>query len=123
MPKTILVAEDEVDILEVITFRLKRNAYNVITAINGKEALEILKKAKPDLIILDLVMPIIDGYEVCKILKADVNYKDIPVLLLTASATSNMLEKIKLTQASDYLIKPFEPEDLLKKAKKLLGEK
>jgi len=123
MPKTILVAEDEVDILKIITFRLKRNAYNVITALNGKEALEMLKKAKPDLIILDLVMPIIDGYEVCKILKADVNYKDIPVLLLTASATSNMLEKIKLTQASDYLIKPFEPEDLLKKAKKLLGEK
>jgi len=125
MPKTILVVEDEADILKIIIFRLKKAGYQIMTAINGREALDLLKKkdSKPDLIILDLVMPVIDGYEVCKHLKADAALETIPVLLLTASATTNLIEKVKITKANDYLLKPFEPAVLLSKTKALLGEK
>lgn len=122
MAKTILVAEDEADILKIIIFRLKKAGYNVVTAANGKEALEILSRSKPDLLILDLVMPVVDGYEVCKAVKEGQKLRDIPILLITASVTSNMIDKIRDVKADDYLAKPFETEELLKKVEKLAGK-
>lgn len=122
MSKNILVIEDELDILKIIIFRLKKAGYKIMTAPGGQEALEILRETKPDLIVVDLVMPVVDGYEVCKRVRENKILKDIPILLLTASATTNMDEKVKFTKANDYLVKPFEPQDLLSKIKKLLRQ-
>lgn len=121
MAKTILVVEDEIDILKIIIFRLKKIGYNIITAEDGKEALDILKRSKPDLLILDLVMPLVDGYQVCKAAREDERLQGMPILLLTASATSNMIEKTKEVKANGYLIKPFETEELFDKVKELVG--
>lgn len=123
MPKTILVVEDEIDILKIIAFRLKKSGYKIISATGGKEALAILKETRPDLIVLDLVMPVIDGYEICKRVRENSALKNIPILILTASATTNMDEKVKAARANGYVLKPFEPKELLDKVKKLLQEK
>lgn len=122
MPKKILVVEDEVDILKLVIFRLEKFDYEVFAAADGQEALDLIAKNPPDLILLDLILPVLDGYEVCKYLKSDSALKKIPVILLTASATSNMLDKLKETKADDYLVKPFEPQDLLSKIKKFLDK-
>ena len=123
MSKTILIVEDELDILKIIAFRLKKSGYKIITATGGKEALAILKETKPDLILLDLVMPVIDGYDVCRHVRENSALKDISILLLTASATTNMDEKVRVTKANGYILKPFEPKELLDKVNKLLHGK
>ena len=120
MPKKILVVDDEPDILRIVTFRLEKTGYEVITAINGQEALDLIEKDKPDLILLDLRLPIIDGYEVCRHLKGDKELKKIPVILLTASAVRDVEKKAKELNAEAYITKPFEPTELLKKIKKFL---
>ena len=121
MAKKILAVDDEPDILKVVIFRLKKIGYEVITAIDGKEALDLAERERPDLILLDLRLPIINGYEVCQKIKADEKLKKIPVILLTASTSSEFAEKMKEYQADDYLVKPFEPEELLTKIKKFIG--
>ena len=120
MTKKILVVDDEPDIRKIVTFRLKKAGYEIATATNGQEALDSAQKEKPDLILLDLRLPIIDGYEVCRRLKTDQELKHIPVILLTASSAGKIAEKTKEFKADDYLIKPFDPEKLLAKVKKFL---
>ena len=120
MPKKILIVDDEIDILKVVTFRLKKAGYEVLTAVNGKEALDSIRDKRPDLILLDLRLPIMDGYEVCRQVKTDETLKNIPIIFLTASQAEKIKEKVKGFDAEDYLIKPFEPEDLLKKVKKFI---
>ena len=121
MAKKILVVDDEPDILKVVTFRLKKAGYDIKTAEDGQKALEEIKKEKPDLIFLDLRLPIIDGYEVCRRLKSDEALKKIPVIFLTASTAPTVASKAEEFKADDFLIKPFEPEELLKKVKKFIG--
>ena len=121
MAKKILVVDDEPDILKVVVFRLEKAGYEVFSAVNGQEALDSIDKIHPDLIVLDLIVPIIDGYEICRRIKADENLKKIPVILLTASITGGLPEKAKMLKAEDYLAKPFEPEVLLQKIKKFIG--
>jgi len=121
MPKKILVVDDEPDILKIVSFRLGRMGYKIFTAENGQRALEIVRDKKPDLILLDLALPIMDGYEVCRTLKSDEVLKKIPVILLTASQAGRIKEKTKGFKADDYIIKPFEAEELVEKVKKFIG--
>lgn len=121
MAKKILVVDDEPDVLKIVTFRLKKEGYEVITARDGQEALDLVNRERPDLVLLDLRLPVVDGYEVCKRLKTDEDLRQIPVILLTASSATKIAEKTKDFQAEDYLIKPFEPEELLDKVKKFIN--
>ncbi|MFA6282241.1 MAG: response regulator [Candidatus Omnitrophota bacterium] len=116
--KKILVVDDEPDILRVVAFRLKKAGYEVSTANNGKAALDFISVNKPDLILLDLRMPVMSGDEVCAYIRNDAALKDIPIILLTASSGAGIVENIREIKADDYLIKPFDPEVLLEKVKK-----
>jgi len=122
MAKKILVVDDEPRLLKVITIRLKASGYEVITAQDGAEALEKAKSLNPDLIILDVLMPKVDGYEACRLLKFDEKYKSIPVIMLTAKAQDIDKAMGKKVGADDYIAKPFETQDLVDKIKKHLGE-
>ncbi len=122
MAKKILVVDDEPDILKVVTFRLRKAGYEIITAEDGQKALNLIKTQRPDLVLLDLRLPVIDGSEVCKQVKADDEVKNIPIILLTATSHINKIaDKAKELKADDYLIKPFDPEELLKRVKKFIG--
>ena len=119
--KKILVADDEPDILKVVEFRLIKAGYEVILTSNGKEALEQFKKVKPDLVLLDYSMPIMNGDEVCIQIKADPETQSIPVIFMTASTKIVADQYIKKIGADDWVLKPFDPEILLKKIKNLIG--
>ena len=122
MPKTILVVDDEPAIVKVVSFRLKKAGYNVVSAADGQEGLDLIGKIKPDLILLDLRLPVLDGFQVCQKVKADENLKAIPIIIFTASSMGeNIDSRYKEVGADDYLIKPFEPEVLLEKIRKLIG--
>jgi len=121
----ILIVDDDPDIVESVTMVLKKNGHDVIGAYGGVEGLEKAKKEKPDAIILDVMMPDKDGYEVCKELKADPEYSDIPILLLTAvvskiSSTSYTHRMGMETEADDYVDKPVEPGELARLVERLL---
>ena len=122
MSKKILVVDDEPDILKVIIFRLKKAGYDVKTAINGQIALDMIAEDRPDIILLDISLPLLNGYEVCRRIKADDNFKSIPVMFLTASTASEGFKKrAEEAGAQAYMFKPFDYEELLEKVKKLLG--
>jgi DNA-binding response OmpR family regulator len=118
--KRILVVDDEVDILSMIKLRLKASGFEVITAENGTDGLRLAKELHPDLIVLDIMLPGIDGYQVCRLLKFDHNYKDIPIVMLTARSQEEDRLWGKKTGADYYLTKPFEFNDLLNKVNELL---
>jgi len=118
--KRILVVDDEEDILSVLKFRLEANDYEVLLASDGQEGLNKARTEKPDLIILDLMLPKIDGYKVCRMLKFDENYKSIPIIMFTARAEQKDEDLGKEMGADAYIIKPFEPEILLEKIRELL---
>ncbi|MDP2922866.1 MAG: response regulator [Candidatus Omnitrophota bacterium] len=120
IPKKILVVEDEQDVLRLTAYRLKKSGYEVLTAIDGQKALNLLQENIPDLIILDLLLPAIHGYEVCKRIKSDTKLKNIPVILFTASVL-DVERKVKELGVDDFIMKPFELEILLEKVKKLIG--
>ncbi|NOX97359.1 MAG: EAL domain-containing protein [Nitrospirae bacterium] len=116
----ILAVDDEPDILEMLKFRLSREKFQVITATHGIEALEKAAKEGPSLILLDLVMPGLDGYEVCRRLKANEETKAIPVIMLTVKAgVESKIAALDLG-ADDYMIKPFEIKELVARIKVIL---
>lgn len=121
--KRILVIEDEKEMAEIIKVRLVREGYEADLAFDGEEGLYKAKLLKPDLITLDIKMPKMDGYQVCEQLKADEEYKHIPIIMLTVRA-SEIEKKVGFAAGSDeYIPKPYEAEDLLGKIKELLGDK
>jgi two-component system alkaline phosphatase synthesis response regulator PhoP len=121
-PKKILVVDDEVDLVETVRFPLEMEGYHVLVSYNGEDALSQARKENPDLILLDLMLPKLDGYKVCRLLKFDERYKHIPILMLTAKTQ----EKDKVlgleTGADEYITKPFEMEYLLEKVKAYLSK-
>jgi CheY-like chemotaxis protein len=120
--KKILVVDDEPGILKVTSLRLEKLGYNVLTAVDGKEALDTIRSENPDLVLLDLVMPFMNGAEVCEQIKNDTALKHIPVILFTASGSCAMTaEKVKKVGADDYIVKPFEPEELGGKVEGILA--
>lgn len=120
MTNKILLIEDELDLAEVTTMRLKKSGYEVVSTLGGEEAFMFLQKDIPDLILLDLLLPDIQGEEICKQLKCDDRLKHIPVILITASA-SDIPKVAKEIGADDYILRPFDPEVLLEKIKKFIG--
>ncbi|HAH20624.1 MAG: hypothetical protein A2Y00_02165 [Omnitrophica WOR_2 bacterium GWF2_43_52] len=120
--KRILCVEDEADMLEMVRFRLEQEGYEVISAANGKEGLDKAYKDKPDLILLDLMLPEKSGYEVCRILKSDTQFKVIPIVIFTARASVSEEQLGYECGADDYITKPFMPDDFINRIKKLLKE-
>lgn len=119
MEKKILIVDDEPDLMSIARFRLEKSGFKVISAVNGKEALEMTAKERPDLILLDLRLPLLNGTDVCLQLKRDDKLKNIPVILFTAS-TDKIADKVMACGAQDYILKPFSAEDLIEKINKLI---
>lgn len=118
--KKILVVDDERDLIETVTFRLQAFGYEVISAYDGQEGLDKARKEKPDLIILDLMLPKMDGYKTCRLLKSDGRYNKIPIILFTARAQESDKKMGVEVGADAYITKPFEPQVLLEKIEELL---
>jgi len=116
----ILLVDDEKDLSEIVKFRLESQGYDVICAYDGQEALDKARDEKPDLIIMDLMLPKLDGYKVCRMLKFDKKYNKIPVIIFTARSQESDKEAGKDVGADAYITKPFEPEALIAEIKKLL---
>lgn len=116
----ILLVDDEKDLVETLTFRLVSNNFDVISAYDGEKALGKIKEHRPDLIILDLMLPKLDGYKVCRICKFDEDLKKIPIILFTARAQESDNKQGEEVGADAYITKPFEPQILLGKIKELL---
>lgn len=121
MVKKILIVDDEPDLLKIIVYRLRKMGYEISTVVNGREALDLLNIKIPDLILLDVLLPIISGYEVCRRIKSDLKLSRIPVVLLTACNIRDVLKKAEEIGADDYLSKPFESKELLDKIRKFIG--
>ncbi len=122
MVKKIVLAEDEPQIARLVEFKLKKEGYQVTWKENGEEALEAIKADRPDLILLDVMMPVMDGYEVLRQLKKDENLKSIPVIILTARAQEGDVVKGIDAGAEDYITKPFHPTELLARVNRILGK-
>ena len=120
MAHRILLVDDEKDLLELVKVRLEANGFDVMTARDGLEALEKARGEKPDLVILDVMLPKLNGYEVCTLLKQDPRYQNIPIVLFTAK-TQEEDEKTGVgCGANAYVRKPFQPQELLDKIRSLL---
>jgi len=117
----ILVADDELDIVETIKCILEAKGHDVLEANDGMAALEQARNGNPDIIFLDVMMPKLDGYKVCRMLKYDSQYQDIPIVMLTARASSQDREIGEQVGADLYMTKPFDIEDVLGLIDKLLG--
>lgn len=116
----ILIIEDEKDIIELVQYNLEREGYKVVYFIKGEDALEYLDKEVPDLVILDLMLPGIDGLETCRLIKQDSKTKNVPILILSAKGEeSDVVVGLQLG-ADDYVTKPFSPKVLLARVKALL---
>jgi len=122
MAKKILMIDDEKDLVDTLSFRLQAHGFDVISASDGPRGIEKAKADKPDLIILDLMMPGMDGYEVVKRLKADNATTNVPIIILTAAVSPELTQKVCNIHAADCITKPFEPRDLLEKVKKALSK-
>lgn len=122
MSKRILIADDETDIVETLQFMLEVEGFECLTAYNGEDALNLAKREIPDLLILDVMMPKINGYKVCRLLKFDAKYKNIPILMVTARSQEEDKMIGEETGADEYITKPFEINDVVEKVKKYLEQ-
>ncbi|MDH4036465.1 MAG: response regulator [Candidatus Krumholzibacteria bacterium] len=116
----IVVIEDEDDILEVIAYNLKREGYEVITSTSGEDGLEKIEKSSPQLVVLDLMLPEIDGLELCRKLKSDPLTRSIPVIMVTAKGEESDVVLGLGVGADDYVTKPFSPRELVARVKAVL---
>ncbi|MDB6058906.1 MAG: two component transcriptional regulator, winged helix family [Verrucomicrobiales bacterium] len=120
MSRKILIVDDEPDALELIAYNLKQGGFNVVTAKDGGEALEKVKSTSPDLIILDVMLPEMDGFALCRVFKGAPVTACIPIIMLTAKAAE--IDRVLGLElgADDYVTKPFSPRELVLRVKKLL---
>jgi two-component system, OmpR family, alkaline phosphatase synthesis response regulator PhoP len=121
--KKVLLVDDEIDLVETIRFSLENEGFTVLVSYDGEDALNQARKENPDLILLDLMLPKLDGYKVCRLLKFDERYKHIPILMLTAKTQEKDKILGKETGADEYITKPFEIENLLEKVNSYLRKK
>jgi CheY-like chemotaxis protein len=112
MPHTILVVDDEPALLRLMEFVLDRQGYRLVTATNGEEALEQARASRPDVIVLDIMMPKLDGYQVAEALRADAELSGIPIIMLSAKAQEEDIERGVEAGVDRYITKPFSPEEL-----------
>jgi len=119
--RRILCIEDEPEMIDLIRLILERKGFEVLGAVGGEEGLEAIRREKPDLILLDLMMPDVDGWEVYRQMKADDELKDIPVVVVTAKAQSiDKVLGLHIAKVDDYVTKPFGPSDLLESVERIL---
>jgi two-component system response regulator VicR len=119
----ILCIEDEPEMIDLIRLILGRRGFEVIGAAGGKDGLEKVRQQPPDLILLDLMMPDMDGWEVYQQIKADEKIKNIPVIVVTAKAQSiDKVLGLHIAKVDDYIAKPFSPQELLNSVDKVFGE-
>ena len=122
--KQILCIEDEPEMIDLIRLILGRRGFEVVGAAGGKEGLEKVRQQPPELVLLDLMMPDMDGWEVYQQIKADEKTKDIPVIVVTAKAQSiDKVLGLHIAKVDDYIAKPFSPQDLLNSVEKVLSAK
>jgi DNA-binding response OmpR family regulator len=121
--RTVLVADDDEDILELVSFRLERAGYEVVTARDGAAALATAQETRPDLAVLDVMMPGLNGYEVTQRLRADDATRDIPVILLTARVQEADVNRGFEAGADDYLRKPFSPQELRARVQAIIARR
>ena len=120
--KKILIVDDEQDIVESLKFVLESTGYNCFTALNGEDGLKLAKELIPDLIILDVMMPKINGYKISRLLKFDNKYKNIPILMITARSQEEDKLIGEETGADEYITKPFDLDDVLRLVEKYLSK-
>ncbi len=118
----ILIAEDERDIRDLITFTLKFAGHDVVAAANGEEAVIKARETIPDLIMMDVRMPKMTGYEACKVIKSEAAIKDIPVVFLSAKGQEAEVQTGIEAGAVEYILKPFSPDQLTERVKTILKQ-
>jgi len=121
MPKEILIVDDEPSIVVPIQFLMEQQGYSVLVAENGEDALDVIYKYKPDLILLDIMLPRIDGYEVCEIVRLNPEYRTTKIIFLTAKGREVEIAKGLALGANAYIVKPFSNTELVAKVKELLN--
>jgi two-component system, OmpR family, response regulator VicR len=121
--KRVVCIEDEPEMIDLVRLILGRKGFQVIGANGGIEGLDTVRREKPDLVLLDLMMPDMDGWEVYQQIKADPALRDIPVVVVTAKAQSiDKVLGLHIAKVDDYITKPFGPQELLESVAKILGE-
>jgi CheY-like chemotaxis protein len=116
----ILIAEDEQDILDLLVFTLQYGGYEVVPTVNGNQAIEQTRSQLPDLLLLDVRMPGMSGYEVCRQIKSNPETKHIPVVFLSAKGQESEIKAGYQTGAIDYILKPFAPDELINRLGEIL---
>lgn len=118
---TVLVVDDEEYILRILSFAMRAEGWHVATAANGEEALKQVERKKPDLVVLDLMMPVIDGYQVLKRLRGDHSTRELPVIVLSAKGRDFDRDAALELGADDYFTKPFSPQRLVERIQGFLA--
>lgn len=119
MPK-VLIVDDEADVVRLLEFRFEKEGFETITAMDGTTALAMVESDTPDLVLLDIMMPRMDGMEVLRQIRSRRRTSKTPVIMLTAKTASITVDEARQLWVSDYIMKPFDPEILVRKAKKAL---
>jgi DNA-binding response OmpR family regulator len=121
MSQKVLIVDDEPSIIVALQFLMEQNGYNTLVAFSGEEAMEAVTKHHPDLILLDIMLPVVDGFEVCQRVRENPDWKDIRIVLLTALGSEPQVTKGLDLGADAYVTKPFANADLVAKVKELLA--
>ncbi len=120
-PIKVVCIEDEPEMIELINLILGRRNFELVGAVGGREGLNVVRQTRPDLVLLDLMMPDMDGWEVYQQMKADKDLRDIPVIVVTAKAQSiDKVLGLHIAKVDDYITKPFGPQELLESIRKVL---
>jgi DNA-binding response OmpR family regulator len=120
MPKEILIVDDEPGVVVPIQFLMEQQGYRVMTAERGEDALDLIYQYKPDLVLLDIMLPGIDGYEVCEIIRLNPDFRDVKIIFLTAKGRESEIAKGLALGADAYISKPFSNTTLVARVKELL---
>jgi CheY-like chemotaxis protein len=122
--KSVLCIEDETEMIDLMRLILSRRGYEVHGAPGGVEGLKMVRELHPDLVLLDLMMPVMDGWEVYQQMKADESTRNIPVIVVTAKAQNiDKVLGLHIAKVDDYIAKPFSPQELLESVEKVIGQK
>ena len=120
--KQVIYIEDEQEMIDLVGLILSRKGYVVTGAIGGRDGLDMVRQKRPDLVLLDLMMPDMDGWEVFQQMKADENLRQIPVIVITAKAQSiDKVLGLHIARVDDYISKPFSPQELLESVEKVFS--
>ena len=120
MPPTILIVDDEPNIVIPLQFLMEQNGHSTLVAQSGEEALEIISKEKPDLVLLDIMLPGVDGFEVCEIIRLNPEWRNTRIIFLTAKGRDVDIAKGMVLGADEYITKPFSNQQIIDAVKKLL---